>query len=528
MTRLEPFRFGLFLCCLLAALATLSLAKGGLYLSRHEGDTLHLIEILWRMNLGQIPHIDFMTPLGIAGFLPMAAFLNAGFGVGYAILLGQILAALLVLPFVYYIARSRFDGWMAYAFGAIVIVMVVALVHGESADNVSVSMHYNRWSWALVFLAVPAAIFPPKRGGAEWLDGVLIGLSMSFFILGKVTFAVAFAPLLLAALALRQAWSAMVFGGATVILCALLPVFAIGIEFWPAYITDLRQVAASEIRPRPGADWASLLLAPAYLLGNAILVACIVLLRKGPNPSYGALLMLFAPACFYVTYQNYGNDPKWLLLLAFLMLKFGQDVRYRSLALAAAVLIAPSFLNMVVSPYRHLLTKTGGYIATFTTAPHTDIYTLDQRMNRVLERRSIHFPEPQFAELNAFAQKEDDVILFEVAHPLCVQNLGLLGSLRNIAADLRAFGLGQDAKIFTADTFSNLWMFGPFAPLPGGAPWYYGDLSGFKAADYVLIPNCPVAPRAFREIAQDINALENIEFQQLRATSLYSLYRVIR
>ena len=75
MNRLQSGKLFTYLVGIVAVFGTILLMKGGLYLNRHEGDALHLIEIVRRMSLGQWPHLDFVTPLGIAGFWPIAAFM---------------------------------------------------------------------------------------------------------------------------------------------------------------------------------------------------------------------------------------------------------------------------------------------------------------------------------------------------------------------------------------------------------------------------------------------------------------------
>ncbi len=514
----------MYLIGIVVVFGGVQLAKGGLYIDRHEGDALHLIEILRRMEHGQWPHLDFVTPLGVAGFLPMAAFVKAGFGVGAAILMAQIaVAAAMTLP-VYYVAKTRMTPAMGYAFGGLVLVMTLALVHGEARDSVSISMHYNRWAWALAFLAVPLAVFAPREGGSQIIDGIIIGLAMSFFILGKVTFAVAFAPALIVALVLRQAWVAMAAGVVSVMVCMLVPTVLAGFGFWQAYIGDILQVTNSGIRPRPGVDWMTLLLAPRFIIGNAVLAASIWVLRKGEKPELGLVLILLAPAFLYVTYQNYGNDPKWLALLCVVMLLAGSTPKHLGLAVVALTLISPSFFNMAASPWRHFMAKEERFAAVFQTAPHTDIYTPANRVNRVQERRTITFQDPQFTALNEIADEEPDVVFQGVTYPSCQQELGLLGIMRDVAADLRAFGLDDDARIFTADTFGGVWMFGGFAPLEGAAPWYYGQLSGFENADYLLVPTCPVTPRTFKAITQDLDAIDGLVLEEVRSTELYRLY----
>lgn len=528
MNRAESSRFFLYLVAIILVFGGLTIAKGGLYIDHHEGDALHLIEIMRRMGVGQWPHLDFVTPLGIAAFLPMSWFMQTGFGVGTAFVLAQISLAVTLLPAVFYVARSRFDALPAYGFGAAVLVMVLALVHGEAADLVTISMHYNRWAWAFAFLAVPVAMLPAREGGVPVLDGLVVGLAMSFLILGKVTFAVAFAPALVLGLALRRDWRTMGVGLLALAVCMAIPTVLFGVGYWQAYIGDLLQVSSSGIRPRAGVDWPTLLMAPRFLVGNLVLFACIVVLRRGDKPDLGLLLIVLAPAFLFVTYQNYGNDSKWLALLAVLMAAIGTDLKHRALALVAAALIAPSFLNMAVSPFRHFVAPKAGYVAAFNIAPHGDVYTPINRVNRVQERRIVTFTEPEFTALNAFSDMAEDIVFLDVTYRFCQQELGLLGVMRDMAADLRRFGLGDDARIFTADTFGSLWMFGGFEPLHGGAPWYYGQLSGFANADYLLVPTCANTPRAFKSIVRDINALEGVSFEQLRRTELYNLYKINR
>ncbi|MEM6593635.1 MAG: hypothetical protein AAF672_02520 [Pseudomonadota bacterium] len=516
-----------YLFGIVAIIAAMTLSKGGLYINRHEGDVLHLTEIVRRMSQGQWPHLDFVTPLGGISFVPMAALVAAGFGIGVSILLSQVLFALALVPAIYWVAQTRLEPAYRLAYGALILVMALALIHGEAAASLSLSMHYNRWAWCLAFLAVPIALFAPRGVERHWPDGLILGLAMSFFVLGKVTYAVALAPGLLLALGLRGAWRIMAVAVIVTILAALVPVMFAGPAYWTAFIADLLQVSGSGIRPRAGESWAALLLSPKFLVGNLLLLAAIVILRRDPErASLGLVLLVLAPGFLYITYQNYGNDPKWLALFAVILVAAGPAWPYRAGALAAALLIAPSFANMATSPIRHALVAKSEFVPVFSDAQHDDFFTPRARVFRVMERGTITFKDPQFAMLNEFADMEPDVEFAGMTYPSCVQDLGLLGMMRAVADDLRDIGLGDDARIFTADTFGGLWMFGGFTPLQGGAPWYYGDLSGFENADYLLVPTCPITPRAFKAILADIDARDAVELSLMRESELYRLYRL--
>ncbi len=525
MTRSEKAVFLVYLMGLVAAIATVTLLKGALYIDRHEGDTLHLAEIILRMAQGQWPHIDFVTPLGIMAFAPISFFVAQGHGVGQSILLGQIAFAAAVIPAIWWVAGTRFHSWLAYAYGTGLIIMSLAMIHGQADPHISMSMHYNRWGWVVAFLAIPLAVLGPRARPAQVVDGVIVGLAISFLILCKATYAVAFAPVLMVALIARQQMRALTTGAICVGICMIAITIVAGTGFWPAYIGDLLQVSSSDIRPRAGLGWTDLVLAPAYLLGNAMVLCAVYLLRKGENPTLGLLLVLLMPGFVYVTYQNYGNDPKWLALLAVLLLA-GQPSRALSaIALVSASLIAPSFLNMAISPLRHLKLPVSGFTSTFDEAPHDDFFTMSGRVFTVNTQARMRFESAEFASLNDLAEFDEPPVWRGAQLPTCLQQTGLIGAMRAIAQDLDAQGLGEGKTIFTADTFGGFWMFGASAPLIGGAPWYYGGLSGYEAADYLLVPTCPSSPRAFRAILKELAPVED-GMRQIRATELYTLYEV--
>ena len=99
----------------------------------------------------------------------------------------------------------------------------------------------------------------------------------------------------------------------------------------------------------------------------------------------------------------------------------------------------------------------------------------------------------------------------------------MLGVYEAVAADLQAWGLPDDAQIYTADTSGAWWIWGAGQPLRGAAPWYYGDLTGYESADYVLLPICPSTPRAMRAIVADLEPHLD-DLREVRRTELYVLF----
>ena len=65
------------------------------------------MQIVFRMADGQIPHLDFMTPIGALAFWPIAMLVKSGLGIGMAVIWSQVIAALIFLPMLVWVARSR-------------------------------------------------------------------------------------------------------------------------------------------------------------------------------------------------------------------------------------------------------------------------------------------------------------------------------------------------------------------------------------------------------------------------------------
>ena len=270
----------LVLVAVLIAMGGISLLKGGFFIGKHEGDTIHLVDIVMRMSMGQKPHSDFMTPIGFLAFAPMSMFVAWGSGIGHAIIQSQIFVAIALLPAIWWVSVSRLPKRLAMGFGVVVLVMILALVHGEANSAVSISMHYNRWAWALAYLAIMGSILPPIYGQSRIADGAIIGGAMAALVLIKVTYFVAFAlPVVLALIVTRQIMTFVYAVIAGLFVAGAVTAFY-GVDFWFAYLADLQAVASSETRAAPGLPLDQILIAPAYMGITAMGVAGVILLRQ--------------------------------------------------------------------------------------------------------------------------------------------------------------------------------------------------------------------------------------------------------
>ncbi len=541
MSRPNPVVLFGFLVSIIVVLGGLAVLKGGLFIAKHEADTLHLVQIVFRMNMGQWPHLDFMTPLGALAYAPIALFTWLGAGIGHAILYAQIMVAAALLPAVWWVGVSRFPGWLAYLFGALVMVLCVAIAFGTEEQTISISMHYNRWAWAFSFVAIALAVVPPMDRERPLVDGVIIGLCLAALALIKVTYFISFAPAIALALAFRKDWAAMgwaLVAGAGVVVIVTL--FA-GVGFWIAYAQDLIEVSRSKVRPQPGLTISRVILSSAYLGATAMAILGAVLYRQSKEDAGGYALLALLPGFIYVTYQNYGNDPQWLPLLAILFLalrpkqvrynRWGWDIRkgMEIAAIATFAMAAPSYINMASSPIRQMTFDAEGYEPILMTeGVNSDLRLPHVRARRVDGWVSLASEGAGLDAMEEGADRKELGSLSGQPLPYCKLKLGLPGWTKTIVDDLENAGFADGNRIFIADIFSSHWLYGDLKPLINGAPWYYGGLPGFDSADYVLVPQCPASPEARKQILDDIMALEGVTVKEIRRTPLYILMDIKR
>jgi len=534
--RPNPVLLFYFLLGVVFVLGGLAFAKDGLFIAKHEGDTLHMMQIVFRMADGQWPHLDFMTPIGALAFAPIAAFVKLGFGIGHAVIYAQIVMALVLIPFVWWIGISRLSIGIAYLFCLFVMVLVLALIHGEAQQSLSVSMHYNRWAWAFAFVAISLSVIPQHHYKNATIDGIITGVALAALAMIKVTYFAAFVVPVLLGLALHRSYRSIFFALVTGLMIALAITAFAGSGYWLAYLRDLLAVAQSEVRPQPGESFQAIVVAPAYLGGSILLIFSVVLLRQAKEQVGGLLLLLLAPGFAYVTYQNFGNDPQWLLLLAVLLFALrpaadvvngrGWNMRLMlNMAGAAAIAFSsPSFLNLAFSPFRHLAAVNKDYAPLLPrSTQHADLLTAKIRAYRVDATVAMNDPETGLDFDADLTGRKELVELLGKQLPDCTLAMGIPAWINAIVKDLERSGLAEGKRLFAADLISSHWLYGSLLPLNGGAPWYYGGLPGFESADYLLVPLCPISTEVRKQILEIIAERNDTTLNEIRRTPLYIL-----
>lgn len=512
----QPLRIAFILVLILTVEAIVLLLPGHLAIDAHEVDVLHAVNAAMRLLAGERQHIDFLTPLGPMAFQPVAWLIEAGTGIARAFLtVNVIVAAVLIMP-VIRIATSRLTPRVGVTFGAVVIILSTALVYGGDQANVSVSMSYNRWAWAVSLVVLMLALMPPSVKH-PLLDGAFIGLGLGYLALLKMTFFVAFGPVVALALILRGDLKGLVAAGLSGICVALtaLAVFG-GPAFVVGYSSDLMFVLSAEVRPRPGIAWHSLLAAPAYLPGVLCHLALVVVLRKTGASTEGLLLLALLPAFAFVTYQNWGNDPKWLIFLGFFALAMTKPAAvqtvfgYRAhsvlagLAIASFALIAPVLTNMATSPLRNVTALSGDYLPMLADPAHASLLikkerSIDPSGEVKLAGIPGFAPAPETASRRPFTLGGEDI-------PRCAMTRGYFGKMAEISARLVELG-HSNQRILFADVTNPLSLVGPFKSVPTEAPWFYGDVPDKAAFDALVAPTCGTSTVTFGAYIKALNGL---------------------
>ena len=467
-----------------AVLAALTLMPGGLTLTRHEGDAAHLAAAVLRLADGEWPHLNFMTPIGIGAFAPISAFVAQGLGLGTAFLAAQAAVAALLLPALWWVGLSRFGGgWLGLGFGALALSLTMALIYGGPEPAVSVSMHYNRWAWAVAFILIAMALVPPARP-APRIEGLILGLGFAALALTKATYFVGLAPMALAALMLRRDWAALAWAAGTGLAVVAALTAALGMGYWAAYLGDLLTVAVSESRPHPGATLSEILSGPTHLATTLLLIGAVVVLRRSGQKEPGMVLLIALPGFALITWQNFGNDPQWLPVLALSMLALRPSGRvaqgHMMVALLAGALFLPSVLNVATSPIRLSAAWSDESVPLLPGLPrHDDFRVTTTRLDGL----NVVVPHPATAEAPV-------ATFWGGTMPACEMRSAAAEGYRRMAEEVAAAGFaGQRA--FLADIVQSLWLYGDVGRLPNGAPWYYGGLPGVRNAEIVVVPHCP-------------------------------------
>ena len=527
MGRIFYIWYALFLIAAWSLFTIARVNPDGFLVMSFQGDTLHMAQAVLRMAKGEVPHRDFLTPLGVLAFLPISTLVKAGFGLGKAFAYAPSLLTLLSLPAIYWVGLSRFKPAAALAFSSIFLVMFFAYIHGGLLPSVSASMYYNNWGWAIAMPVVAIAVLPGRENkNARVFDALVLGIGVGFLVLTKATYAVYLLPAIILSLALNKeraklAWS--------IIICVVfMAVFTLplgGLEYWAAYVHDLRSVASNSLRPYPGLSLSKMLLSARHLPGLIALLAAVVFLRQARQKKQGLVVLVLGAGWWFVTYQNWENDPQWMVMAGLILLvlsepvilynSFGWPLKKAVQTMGVALIVMG--LPLSLTQLQSLLVHKALNGETFPVSLPINIQA-DLRF-RAPKQGGVRIDTPY----SALGKPAETTILGDAPLPLCHKVNGLVADLLETGKRLDSIAGSSGKSAIYTDWVSGLWMFSDLVPLSGGAPWYYGGTPGFANADYLVVPLCPMDEQVRAEMLKQITLDPALDFAEVSRNDLFVL-----
>lgn len=326
---------------LLCVFPLILLATPHVFVVRWHKDAFIPLEAGWRFINGQVPHIDYYSPLGWL-YPALHGWAMQIFGVSAMAL---IQANLLIMPVVVgagLLATSggRLSVWPRLG---LVAALGLAVLSPRFADGSVVEIvhlaNYNRHGWALATIVLVAALIEPTRrsparSAAE--TAMLTGLTLALFYLKITFFAWAGLGLMLAVLLVPANRAVAFFGGAGAL--AVLAACTAASDLNIGYFHDILQAKASF-----GGTYGLTERAPGFrkLLGDlwqnvgslsAIVVIGVWLLRSADGvaerrAARAATLAVMLLAASALAINNQNHQHHLFGLLALLLILLGATVR---------------------------------------------------------------------------------------------------------------------------------------------------------------------------------------------------------
>ena len=169
---------------------TFLVAPGQSYTSIYFNDTMALLDAAYRVSLGQIPSKDFYSAIGPLNFYLSSVGLTLGFNSGVTFALGGILACILILTPGLLMMYTRFSTVSVLLVSVYFwLLIVVPIDTGDSFNNLTWGLFYNRQSWAALCFVFLFYVEPRKKTNrVMWLDGSLLAILVLFVLYTKITY----------------------------------------------------------------------------------------------------------------------------------------------------------------------------------------------------------------------------------------------------------------------------------------------------------------------------------------------------
>ncbi len=234
----------------IAALA-IALANVGLpIVNAMPMDIAIVLDSGWRILNGQIPNLDYYSPLGPLTSLLVAFGMKVASPSASSIAYANILLLVTLTPWAWFVARSRLSAVNAFLFALFMgILLITPRPLGELIRNTSYAMIYNRHAFVLLsLLSIELFVSPrvPKRPNFFLLSGLSSGILLALLFFSKINyFAIGVVAILLAIALFRfsKIWLIGLASGLAIVWISMHIFFDFN-SF--AYLSDISLAASSQ------------------------------------------------------------------------------------------------------------------------------------------------------------------------------------------------------------------------------------------------------------------------------------------
>lgn len=192
---------------LFVALAMGLLASRGMIVTRTVHDLYYVFDASWRAYVGQVPHLEFHSPIGQAFYWPFALLAPLGEPTALSLFQANVLIALVLLVVAMATLRPRLPGFLYLLAAASVITLAIAPRDMDfSITDYSHLAPYNRWASSFLMMLALLVFVPRPGAAAKWVavDGIVLGLVLWLLYYLKITFFAGGIGLVGAGFVLRQ------------------------------------------------------------------------------------------------------------------------------------------------------------------------------------------------------------------------------------------------------------------------------------------------------------------------------------
>lgn len=189
--------------------AGLMVAMGATAQLLYPADVPAMMDGGWRIMNGQIPHVDFFTPMGPVTFMIVAFGMWLGGACVSSIAYANAVLLVVLSLWAWAVSRTRMSAALSFLFSMYVGFMVAATsVYGHNFKGLGYSAMYNRYGVALTALVFLEALGSPRRQFGPWsylVQGVSTGVALAItFFLKLNFFGVAFLGIMAGAILVPQ------------------------------------------------------------------------------------------------------------------------------------------------------------------------------------------------------------------------------------------------------------------------------------------------------------------------------------